>query len=76
MNIVFIENILGSGQVITVQEDFGDNVFERDLKPGENTRIVVSRFKSLVIKERAVTQSSGAPDLFWAPKPRQRHEVG
>lgn len=51
MNIVVIENVLGSGQVITVLEDFGDSIVERDLKPGEHARIVVSRFKSVVLKE-------------------------
>jgi hypothetical protein len=52
MNVLFIENELGSGQVFTVLEDFGDRVVERLLRPGENTRVLVSRFKSIVVTER------------------------
>jgi hypothetical protein len=56
MNILFIENELGSGQIFTVLEDFGNRVVERQLRPGENARIVVSRFKSVVVTERGLLE--------------------
>lgn len=51
MTLIFIENILGSGQVIHVLEDFGDYVIEHKLRPGDNARIAISRFKSVVVNE-------------------------
>jgi hypothetical protein len=51
MTIIFIENILGSGQVIRVLEDFGDAVVEHRLAPGDNARIAVSPFKSITVSE-------------------------
>jgi len=54
MTIVFIENVLGSGQLIKVLEDFGDHVVEHRLQPGDNARIAVSRFKSIVVNEACV----------------------
>lgn len=55
MTIIFIENILGSGQVIHVLEDFGDHVVEHKLQPGDNARIAVSQFKSIVVNEAVAT---------------------
>jgi hypothetical protein len=57
MTIVFIENVLGSCQLIQVLEDFGDHVVEHRLRPGDNARIAASRFKSIVVTEAQV----GAP---------------
>jgi len=54
MTIVFIENVWGSGQIITVSEAFKDHVVSRRLEPGDNLRIAVSRFKSISIDEEAV----------------------
>ena len=51
MTIVFIENVWGSGQNITVSEAFKDHVVSRRLEPGDNVRIAVSRFKSISIDE-------------------------
>jgi len=49
--LIFIENVLGSGQVVKLTEDFGDYSVSRDLRPGENARLVVSPFKSICIEE-------------------------
>ena len=46
-----IENVLGSGQVVKLTEDFGDYSVCRDLQPGENARLVVSPFKSISVEE-------------------------
>lgn len=56
MNILFIENEFGSGQIFTVLEDFGNRVVERQLRPGENARIIVSQFKSVVVTERGILE--------------------
>ncbi|HEX3408007.1 MAG TPA: hypothetical protein VHS81_12285 [Caulobacteraceae bacterium] len=49
--LIFIENVLGSGQMVKLTEDFGDYSVTRDLKPGENARLVVSPFKSISVEE-------------------------
>ncbi|MEJ0065954.1 MAG: hypothetical protein WDM85_11480 [Caulobacteraceae bacterium] len=49
--LIFIENVLGSGQVIKLTEDFGDYSVARDLRPGENARLVVSPFKTVTVEE-------------------------
>jgi hypothetical protein len=49
--LIFIENVLGSGQVVKLTEDFGDYSVTRDLRPGENARLVVSAFKSISVEE-------------------------
>ena len=66
MTMVFIENVLGSGQVITVLEEFKGRVTERELKPGDNARIAVGRFKSVVVKEYLAAPSAFELD-FGAP---------
>jgi hypothetical protein len=53
MTIIFIENVFGSGQVITVREAFDDHVVEHRLHPGESARIAISRFKSIIVDEAA-----------------------
>jgi hypothetical protein len=52
---IFIENVLGSGQMVKLTEDFGDYSVSRDLKPGENARLVVSPFKSISIEEAPIS---------------------
>lgn len=49
--LIYIENVLGSGQMVKLREDFGDYSVSRDLKPGEHARLVVSPFKSLSVEE-------------------------
>jgi hypothetical protein len=49
--LIFIENVLGSGQVVKLTEDFGDYSVSRELRPGENARLVVSPFKSVTVEE-------------------------
>jgi hypothetical protein len=49
--LIFIENVLGSGQVVKLTEDFGDYSVTRDLHPGENARLVVSPFKTVTVEE-------------------------
>jgi hypothetical protein len=53
--LIYIENMLGSGQLVKLSEDFGDYSVSRELKPGEHTRMVISPFKSLSIEEVPVT---------------------
>jgi hypothetical protein len=49
--LIYIENVLGSGQVVKLTEDFGDYSVCRDLQPGESARLVVSPFKSIAVEE-------------------------
>jgi hypothetical protein len=49
--LIFVENVLGSGHVVKITEDFGDYAVSRDLRPGENARLVVSPFKSIAVEE-------------------------
>jgi hypothetical protein len=49
--LIFVENVLGSGQVVKLTEDFGDYSVARDLRPGENARLVVSPFKTVTVEE-------------------------
>ena len=51
MTIVFIENARGSGQIIKVLEDFGGYVVTHKLEPGDNRRIAMSQFKSIIVSE-------------------------
>ncbi|HEY2706658.1 MAG TPA: hypothetical protein VGI95_01285 [Caulobacteraceae bacterium] len=53
--LIFIENVLGSGQVVKLTEDFGDYSVSRDLRPGEHARLVVSPFKSISVEEVPLT---------------------
>ncbi len=52
--LIFIENVLGSGQMVKLTEDFGDYSVTRDLRPGEHARLVVSPFKSISVEEMPV----------------------
>jgi hypothetical protein len=54
--LIFIENVLGSGQVVKLTEDFGDYSVSRELRPGEHARLVVSPFKSVTVEEVPVCQ--------------------
>jgi hypothetical protein len=55
--LIFIENVLGSGQVVKLTEDFGDYSVSRDLRPGENARLVVSPFKTVSVEEAPMSAS-------------------
>lgn len=55
--LIYIENVLGSGQVVKLTEDFGDYSVCRDLQPGENARLVISPFKSIAVEEVPLTHS-------------------
>ena len=59
---IYIENVLGSGQVVKLTEDFGDYSVCRDLQPGENARLVVSPFKNISVEEVAVAATATAID--------------
>ncbi len=52
--LIFVENVLGSGQVVKLTEDFGDYSETRDLRPGEHARLVVSAFKTVTIEEASI----------------------
>ena len=58
MTIIFIENVLGSGQVVTVAERFREQTLERKLRPGDNARILMSPFKSIVISESIIVANT------------------
>jgi hypothetical protein len=49
--LIFVENVLGSGHVVKLTEDFGDYSVTRDLRPGEHARLVVSPFKTVTVEE-------------------------
>jgi hypothetical protein len=77
--LIFIENVLGSGQVVKLTEDFGDYSVSRDLRPGENARLVVSPFKSISVEEipvsaimAAVANEGGRIATFSAPRTLER----
>jgi hypothetical protein len=79
--LIFIENVLGSGQMVKLTEDFGDYSVSRDLRPGENARLVVSSFKSIAVEEvpmaamvvvAAAANESGRITAFPAPHRLQR----
>jgi hypothetical protein len=55
MTIIYIENVLGSGQVVTIAETFKQQTIHRSLLPGESGRFLVSPFKSIVVNESAST---------------------
>jgi hypothetical protein len=77
--LIFIENVLGSGQMVKLTEDFGDYSVSRDLRPGENARLVVSPFKSISVEEvplgavmAAAANESSRIAAFPAPRRLQR----
>ena len=77
--LIFIENVLGSGQVVKLTEDFGDYSVTRDLRPGENARLVVSAFKSISVEEvpmsamvAAVANETRRLTTFAAPRTLER----
>jgi hypothetical protein len=77
--LIFIENVLGSGQVVKLTEDFGDYSVTRDLRPGENARLVVSAFKSISVEEvpmsamvAAVANETHRLTTFAAPRTLER----
>jgi hypothetical protein len=55
--LIFVENVLGSGQAVKLTEDFEDYSVSRELRPGENTRLVLSPFKSLTVEEIPLTSA-------------------
>jgi hypothetical protein len=58
MTIIFIENLFGSGQIVTVAETFRQQTFERTLRPGDNGRFLISPFKSIVVSESMISEES------------------
>jgi hypothetical protein len=58
---IYVENILGSGQIVKLTEDFGDYSVSRDLQPGENARLIVSPYKSIWLQELPI---AGAVSLL------------
>jgi hypothetical protein len=77
--LIFIENVLGSGQVIKLKEDFGDYSVSRDLRSGEHARLVVSPFKSLSVEEvplQGIAHPRSPPGVFSLPPPALRRRYG
>jgi hypothetical protein len=60
--LIFVENVLGSGHVVKLTEDFGDYTVSRDLRPGEHARLVVSPFKTVTVEEAPLVFAS-PPDV-------------
>jgi len=71
--LIFVENVLGSGQVVKLTEDFGDYSVSRDLQPGENARLIVSPFKSIAVEEVPMAMAEARPPrltVLSLPPPR------
>jgi hypothetical protein len=66
MTIIFIENVFGSGQIVTVAETFRKQTIERNLLPGESGRFFTSPFKSIIVNESMVGEPDAAR-LEYAP---------
>jgi hypothetical protein len=71
--LIYLENVLGSGQMIRLREDFGDHSVSRELRPGEHARLVISPFKSLTVEEVPLTVGGSAPErcppiVYGAPR--------
>jgi hypothetical protein len=73
--LIYIENMLGSGRIVKLNEDFGDYSVSRELRPGEHARLVISPFKSLSVEEVPVSAGGhdlgadrGAPIAYFAPR--------
>jgi len=58
MTVIFIENLFGSGQIVTVAETFRQQTFERTLRPGDNGRFLISPFKSIVVSESIIEDNA------------------
>ena len=74
--LIFVENVLGSGQVVKLTEDFGDYSVTRDLRPGEHARLVISPFKTVTVEEVPVSlaavpvAANQGPTVHTFPTPR------
>jgi hypothetical protein len=69
--LIFIENVLGSGQIVKLTEDFGDYSVARNLQPGEHARLVVSPFKSVSVEQASVDgRAVAATKITTLPAPR------
>ena len=72
--LIYIENVLGSGQTVKLTEDFDDYSVSRELRPGEHARLVISQFKSLSIEETPIKAAGAgkaentAPIEFGTPR--------
>jgi hypothetical protein len=76
--LIFIENVLGSGHLVKLTEDFGDYSVSRELRPGENARLVVSPFKTVSVEERPsalcrVTAANEPRDMDFPAARTRRH---
>jgi hypothetical protein len=76
--LIFVENVLGSGHVVKLTEDFGDYSVTRDLRPGEHARLVVSPFKTVTVEEAPLSLAPTAANeghtirTFPAPRSLER----
>ena len=60
MTTIFVENCLENGATVNIVERFAGCAIHRSLKPGENARITLSRFKSILVE--AVEKVTAEPD--------------
>jgi hypothetical protein len=64
---IYVENILGSGQIVEVTEDFGDYLVRRRLQPGDNARLIVSPYKSVWLQELPLASVASLPPKALRP---------
>jgi hypothetical protein len=76
--LIFIENVLGSGQVVKLVEGFGNYSVTRDLRPGENARLVVGPHKTVSLEEAPMSglatpaNEGRRPSAFSGPRAAER----
>ncbi len=69
MTTVFVENCPESLSVIRIVERIGGCAIHRSLKPGENARLTLSRFKSVTVEEVPAAQAARDLSAIWTPQP-------
>ena len=57
--LIFIENVLGSGQMVKLTEDFGDYSVSRDLRPGETPAWWLASSRASSVEEVADQRHRG-----------------
>ena len=72
--LIFVENVLGSGQMVKLTEDYGDHRVTQELRPGEHARLVVSPFKTISVEELPLAandpRTNLRPTVVALPTPR------
>lgn len=69
MTTIFVENCLENGTVVRIVERFGGCALHRTLKPGENARLTLSRYKSITVEEVQAASPEADLSAIWTPQP-------